>query len=548
MSPINVDVFESLLCRHPNPAFVSSVCAGLRDGFWPWADTVHGALPVTHDEARPTPSDEKQASFLREQTLKERQKGYFSESFGSDLLPGMYSMPIYTVPKPNSDDLCLVTDHSAGKYSLNSMIDHSQVTGFPLDNIRHLGEMLFDVRRSIGNVPLTLWKSDIADAYRLLPVHPCWQIKQIVTVDGVRYVDRHLAFGSSGSPGIFISFNSLVAWIAKNERGLDYLSTYVDDSSGCGLTGDLTFYEPYGKEFPSHQARILLLWDDLGIPHKPHKQVWGSPLTIIGIEVNPNLMTLTLPGPARLRLIDELRFWSSKPPMSSSGSFKLKHWERLAGWFNWALNVYPLLRPALNNIYAKMGGKRIREQRIYINNAVRDDLTWALTHLEKSDGVHLFKSLSWDPSSADVVIYCDACPEGMGFWYPAFHEGYYAPTPVNVPTDVIFYFESLCVLSALHHVQSKVPRGSKILIYTDNSNTVDIFRTLRCLPPYNHLLKSAVDVLIANDFSLRVLHVPGEQNVIADALSRVQFSVILGRQPNIKLFTFNPPGLVGSSL
>ena len=299
------------------------------------------------------PNDEKKASFIRDQCLKERHKGYFSESFGTDLLPGMYSMPIFAVPKPNSEDLRLVTDHSAGTFSLNSMIDHSQVNGFPLDNIRHLGEMLFDVRRSIGNVPLTLWKSDIADAYRLLPMSPYWQLKQIITVDGKRYVDRNLAFGSSGSPGIFISFNSLVAWIAKYEKGIPYISNYVDDSSGCNLSGDTLFYAPYERHFPADQTRLLQLWDELGIPHKLRKQVSGSPLTIIGIDVDPNQMTLTLPEPARLRLIDELTFWTTKPPKTSSGSFKLKHWERLAGWFNWALNVYPLLRPALNNIMRK---------------------------------------------------------------------------------------------------------------------------------------------------------------------------------------------------
>ena len=68
----------------------------------------------------------------------------------------MYAMPIHAVLKPHSDDLHLVTDHSAGPFSLNSMIDHLQVTGFLLDNVLHLGEMLLDVRRSIGNVPLTL--------------------------------------------------------------------------------------------------------------------------------------------------------------------------------------------------------------------------------------------------------------------------------------------------------------------------------------------------------------------------------------------------------
>ena len=168
-------------------------------------------------------------------------------------------MPIYAIPKPHSEDLQLVTDHSAGLFSLNNMIDHSCVTGFPLDNMHHLGEMLLDTRQSIKNIPLTLWKSDIADAYCLLPVHPLWQAKQIITVDGQHYLDRNLAFRSSASPGIFISFNSLVAWIAKNEQDLQYLADYVNNSSGCDLAGDTLFYEPYGKQMPRHQTILLQL-------------------------------------------------------------------------------------------------------------------------------------------------------------------------------------------------------------------------------------------------------------------------------------------------
>jgi hypothetical protein len=381
-TPIKINVFQSLLKHHPNPDFVDSVCMGLREGFWPWADTLRDSFPTTHDESRPTPTNVEHATFLRDQCSNERSKGRFSSSFGPDLLPGMYSMPIHAVPKPHSTDLRLVTDHSAGPYSLNNMIDHSQVTGFPLDNVLHLGKMLLDVRRSIGNVPLTLWKSDIAEAYRLLPMSPFWQLKQVVTVDGQHFVDRNLAFGSSGSPGIFISFNSLVAWIAKNVKGINYISNYVDDSSGCNLHGDVTHYTPYNVDLPTHQACLLQLWDDLGIPHKPHKQVSGSPLTIIGIQVDPNYMTLTLSDTARTLLIDELRLWTAKPSKTSSGSLKLKHWQRVAGWFNWALNVYPLLRPALNNVYAKIGGKENREQRVYINNAIRDDLSWAINHLD----------------------------------------------------------------------------------------------------------------------------------------------------------------------
>lgn len=210
----------------------------------------------------------------------------------------------------------------------------------------------------------------------------------------------------------------------------------------------------------------------------------------------------------------------------------------MAGWFNWALNMY---------LYAKTSRKQNQEQRIYINNAIRDDFLWALTHIENSDGVHLLKSFSWCPSLADFIIFCDACPEGLGFWYPVSKDAYHAPTPVNVPSNVIFYFEALCMLLALNHIQTKAPRGSKILIYTDNKNTVDIFHFIKCLPVYNHLLKLEVNILIKNDYTLHVLHVLGKDNVVADTLSRVKSSIVLSAESELKFYNFNPPSLVGST-
>ena len=105
--------------------------------------------------------------------------------------------------------------------------------------MRHLGEMLFDIRYTDGNVPLNFRKSVIANAYCLLPMHPLWQIKQIITVDGQRHVNQNLAFGSSSSPGIFISFNSLVAWIVKYVKLIKFIFGYVNNSSGSNKKGDV---------------------------------------------------------------------------------------------------------------------------------------------------------------------------------------------------------------------------------------------------------------------------------------------------------------------
>jgi hypothetical protein len=56
--------------------------------------------------------------------MEEVEKGWFLQAFGHDLLPGMYVMPSFAVPKPNSTKMQLVTDQSAGPFSVNSLTNH----------------------------------------------------------------------------------------------------------------------------------------------------------------------------------------------------------------------------------------------------------------------------------------------------------------------------------------------------------------------------------------------------------------------------------------
>jgi len=49
-------------------------------------------------------------------------------------------MPIHAVPKPHSTDLRMLTDQSASKFSLNSMIVRDDIKGYPLDNMKDLAE------------------------------------------------------------------------------------------------------------------------------------------------------------------------------------------------------------------------------------------------------------------------------------------------------------------------------------------------------------------------------------------------------------------------
>ena len=183
ITPINVAGFEKLLESHPNRPFVESVCTSFREGFWPWANTQKEDYPVTWDFSECPPKTEREADFLRDQRDIEIEAERYSESFGTDLLPGMYSTPIHAVPKPRSEKLRLVNDHSAGPFLLNSMIAREDVAGAKMDSISDLIGALLRYQKRYPSKNLVLFKSDVSAAYRRLPLHPLWQVKQIVTVD-----------------------------------------------------------------------------------------------------------------------------------------------------------------------------------------------------------------------------------------------------------------------------------------------------------------------------------------------------------------------------
>jgi hypothetical protein len=141
VTPVDVDLFESLLKHHPNRPLIDSVCQGFRQGFWPWAQTDQPGYPTTWDNADRVISNPTHQQFLREQQDTEIALEQYSPTFGRQLLPGMYSMPISVVPKPHSDKLRLINNHSAGAYSCNSMIPKHEGT-VRLDGMRSLGKAL----------------------------------------------------------------------------------------------------------------------------------------------------------------------------------------------------------------------------------------------------------------------------------------------------------------------------------------------------------------------------------------------------------------------
>jgi hypothetical protein len=417
------------------------------------------------------------------------------------------------------------------------MIDRQAILGVKLDGIKTLGDSIRAFRATHPTEDLTLWKSDVAAAYHQMPMHPLWQIKQAICIDDQFSIDRCNNFGGWASQKTWWSFMSLVLWIAVSKRNLRTLKCYIDDNFSFAVTGDLEFYTKYEAFLLTEQAYLLQLWDEINLPHEEQKQICGSCIPIIGFDVDPNAMTVTMSEMKKSELVNACTGFTVRGARKT-----LREFQRLQGWINWALNVFPHLRPALCESYEKISGKTQPNAPIRVNNAMRRELLWFIDHVNRSNGIHILKSVEWSPydrMATTLIGYSDASGIGMGVWFPGEHAGFQCFLPTDGPKDLIFFYEALAICSAFHlGIKYKCDR---IAIYSDNTNAVDMFSSLRAKRIYNSILLSAVDFTINTSIATKVYYVPGNQNVIADYLSRFLNAEALRLAPNLHIQVFEPP-------
>lgn len=415
------------------------------------------------------------------------------------------------------------------------MISRGDIAGARLDSIKDLVDSLIQFRREHGPaVKLVLFKSDVSAAYRRLPMHPLWQVKQIITVKGLRHVDRCNSFGNRASQRLWVSFMALVTWIAIFVKNLDHLKLYTDDCFSFERATDFENYKPYDINLLAKQVRLLELWDEIGVPHEVHKQVWGESLDIIGFLVDPNAMTVTIP-PAKLeKLLLDIRSFCFKSRQQTLGSFM-----QMAGSMEWTLNVFPLLKPGLCALHEKMNSKKKPDALIRIDRTIRFELSWFANHARRLPGIHIMESIAWQPSEADCVVFCDASLSGLGCYFPAALRGFQVAPPSSAPKDGI-YLQALCVCWAIH-IAHKLSLGGRLLFFTNNEKTVAMFNRLYTpLAAYNSILLSAVDILVLKRFAIQIMSVPGSEDSIAGSLARWQNAYLHSHHPEVTITATEP--------
>lgn len=139
-------------------------------------------------------------------------------------------------------------------------------------------------------------------------------------------------------------------------------------------------------------------------------------MVITGFLVDPHAMSISLDADYLHDLVSAVRAFVSGYSDSVEGRRrKLRDWLHIIGWMSWSLTVCPLLRPAFSSAYRKISGKNFPNAGVFVNAEVNHDFPWFADAFKSFSGVRILRSLAWSSGEADLQIYCDASPSGLGF-------------------------------------------------------------------------------------------------------------------------------------
>ena len=251
---------------------------------------------------------------------KELDTGRICGPFETAPFPNLQISPIGLVPKKSPGQFRLIQhlSHPKGS-SVNDFMDPSKTTV----HYASFDDAVSQVLR-LGPGAL-LSKTDIDNAFRLVPIHPEDHELLGIHFQGQFFYDTCLPMGASSSCAIFEKFSSAIHWIANRHLDIQHMVHILDDFLILG---------------PSHTTKckvdldkFLSFCSRVGVPIKGEKTVFPCTLlTFMGLELDSETMEARLPPGklANLRLLNQYK---------CKRKIKLKELQSLLGLLNFCCQV-----------------------------------------------------------------------------------------------------------------------------------------------------------------------------------------------------------------
>jgi hypothetical protein len=503
-TPIDIDRLELELQSHPDRDFVQELITGLRDGF----DTGIDPLPTISFECKNLLSARKQPEFVSSALQSELDKGYMIGPFDQPPFPVYRTNPVGVVEGKYSGKKRLILDMSSPHdndihCSLNSLIDkeHYSLSYVTID------DAIREIRKA--GVSSLLCRADIADAFKIIPIHSslvhlhgvCWQSKY--------YFYTRLPFGNRSSCKIFSLLSQAIAYIATHNYNIEVMLYLLDDYLSVDRPDVLA---------ERTMALIYHLFKRLCIPLALKKTM--GPLTVLeylGVILDTDLMQARLPLNKVQRIVSMLdKFMHRK-------SCTKRELLSLLGHLNFASRVVVPGRTFVSYLLKVAHSVTELHHHVKLTRECQLDMQMWRTFLATWNGVSFFLEAEFvDSSTLGLSTDASGTIGYGGYWQGQWFQGHW-PDHLNLEkgSDVSIAYMELYPIMVAALLWGEQWCRKKIVFLCDNQATVAIVKKGRSKSSLiMQLMRRLVLCAAEHNFTYTARYLKGRCNGVADALSR----------------------------
>ena len=361
-------------------------------------------------------------------------------------------------------------------------------------------------------------KTDLREAYRVVPVHPEDRPRLGVQWKGDVYLDAALPFGLRSASKIFSAVADGLLWILQ-ARGVEESLHYLDDF--------LLLVPPASPKCTEALHAFLALCTRLGVPVAEEKTEGpATTLTFLGIVIDTASLQLRLPQEKLQALSALLLEWMRGGPAPSPRRSGMKRdLLSLIGLLNHAASVVRPGRTFLRSLIDASSSVKALDHHVHLPASARADIAWWHSFLQSWNGVSLLPPP--DPSQfilsdASSSWSCGATWQGHWFqvqWPPAWTTTSIAPK------------ELLPIVIAVA-VWGHCWAGQRICCRCDNMAVVfAVNKGSARDPQLMRLLRTLFFFCAYHRTTITARHIAGALNLSADALSRDNPSLFFSLNP-----------------
>ena len=367
-------------------------------------------------------------------------------------------------------------------------------------------------------------KLDLSNCFLSFPLHPSVLKYFIFQLDQHYYQFIRMPFGLKPAPLVCTQLLSVIAFALQQQSIV--IVRYLDDFLIIGQSFN---------QVQQQLATAINIFQQFGLVVNPEKTEGPVQIiTFLGIQLDSINCTLscTIDRIVELKHIIQSIINPNTGLISQHHSLRCRSILSLLGKFSFAAQVLPGARPFMRRMI-DLTRHKAYSTRIRISTAFCLDLQYWYNHLNIWNGRQLWRY------SQPFTIVSDASLQGFGFYL----ESIPSQIQLNLPTELqvgssflghwsechaefhathrgISWCELFSVFAAVH-IYAPYLENQSIILVVDNQTDVHIInRQSTSSTRLAILLRALYDVAINHNIRLTAVHRPGEQNILADFLSR----------------------------